>query len=195
MVEKMEFVKHKKRVFIDEELFQRIANGDDRAFEELYYNSYRPLYAFILSMTLNKEDAEDILQDTYVRIRGACHLYTPQGNPMAWIMKIAKNLYLMKVRAEKNKNTVDISDYDNELSFENMSMVEDRILIESLFGHLSEEDRNIIIMHVVMGMKHREIASFMNCQLSTVMSKYHRAMKLLKNKADLLEEKGAKKHV
>ncbi len=65
----------KKRVQIDEEIFSKIEHGDEKAFEELYYLTYKPLYAFLLSLTLNKEDAEDILQETYVKVHGACHLY------------------------------------------------------------------------------------------------------------------------
>ena len=50
---------------IDEGLFEKIANGDDAAFTELYYASYRQIYGFLLALTKNKEDAEDLLQNTY----------------------------------------------------------------------------------------------------------------------------------
>ena len=72
--------KHKQnRVQIDEALFSKIEQGDDKAFEELYHLTYKPMYAFVLSMALSKEDAEDILQETYIRIRGSCHLYQKIG--------------------------------------------------------------------------------------------------------------------
>ena len=61
---------------IDEGLFEKIANGDDAAFTELYYASYRQIYGFLLALTKNKEDAEDLLQNTYIRIRNGSHLYT-----------------------------------------------------------------------------------------------------------------------
>lgn len=193
----MEVLKHRqKKIEIDESLFPRISKGDDNAFEELYYLTYKPMYAFILSMTLNREDAEDILQETYIKIRGACHLYHERGNPMAWMMKIAKNLYLMKLRSEKRQKTVNIDDcriedYRNELSLEQISVTEDRLLLEQLFQNISGEDRDIIIMHVVMGMKHREIAELLDMQIGTVLSKYHRSMKLLKRWSKVQKEKGA----
>ena len=49
---------------IDEGLFEKIANGDDAAFTELYYASYRQIYGFLVALTKNKEDAEDLLQET-----------------------------------------------------------------------------------------------------------------------------------
>ena len=66
---------------IDEGLFEKIANGDDAAFTELYYASYRQIYGFLVALTKNKEDAEDLLQNTYIRIRNGSHLYRKQGTP------------------------------------------------------------------------------------------------------------------
>lgn len=179
------------RVQIDERLFSKIARGDEKAFEELYYITYKPLYAFILSMTMSREDAEDLLQETYIKVRGACHLYQKKGNPMAWIMKIAKNLFLMKCRKEKGKEIVNIENYEEQLCFSQIPSMEDRILLEQLFQSVSVEDRDIIIMHVIMGMKHREIAEILEQPVGTVLSRYHRAMKILKQRAKGKEERGA----
>lgn len=171
----------KGRVKISEELMERVVSGDDDAFEELYYLTYRPLYAFLLSMTMNQQDAEDIMQETYLRIRAAAHLYKEKGNPMAWIMKIGKNLYLMKLRGEKNKQSDCFDDHDNEteLSMDNISVAEDRLLLQHLFQKISGEERDIIIMHVSMGWKYKEIADYMHIPIGTVLSKYHRAMRML----------------
>ena len=176
----------KKRVEIDEELFSKIEYGDEKAFEELYYLTYKPLYAFVLSLTLNKEDAEDILQETYLKVRGACHLYQKQGNPMAWMMKIAKNLYLMKLRKENKVQPAALEDYHELVASDQISAIEDRVLLEEMFQAISREDRDIIIMHVMMGMKHKEIAKIVQMPIGTVLSRYHRAMKLLKKKASLI---------
>ena len=64
---------------IDEGLFAKIADGDNEAFAQLYYASYKQLYGFLLSLTRNKEDAEDMLQNTYIKVRNGSHLYTKQG--------------------------------------------------------------------------------------------------------------------
>ena len=52
---------------IHEAWFEKIACGDNEAFTELYYASYKQLFGFLLSLTKNKEDAEDLLQNTYIK--------------------------------------------------------------------------------------------------------------------------------
>ena len=168
------------KVQIDETLFPRIQQGDNVAFEKLYYLTYKPLYSFILSLTMNKEDAEDIMQETYIKIQGACHLYKSQGNPMAWIMKIAKNIYLMKIRKENKQETVELDECRDALALNQISSIEDRLLLEHLFQYVSKEDRSIIILHIIAGMKHKEIAQMLQMPMGTVLSRYHRAMKTLK---------------
>ena len=172
----------KGHVSVPEDLFPKIASGDEQAFEELYYISYRPIYSFLLSMTLNKEDADDLLQDTFLRIRAAAHLYRNQGNPMGWMMKIAKNLFLMKKRKEKGKETVSIDEIYNmvETTFNHIDNVNNRIFLQELFLNISEEEREIIIMNVVSGLTFREVAEILDKPMGTVLSKYHRAMKKLK---------------
>lgn len=174
------------KLVIDSEIFKRIAGGDDRAFEELYRLTYRPLYAFLLSLTLNHDDTDDLLQDTYIRIRGAAHLYKDNGSPMAWMMKIAKNLFLMKVRKEKREAVTYVEEYEvtGQLSFDMIGNVDNRIMIEQLFRHIQTEDRNIIIMHVIMGLKHKEIADILGKPVATVLTRYHRTMKRLKKLAE-----------
>ena len=183
--------KEGKRVRIPEELFPRIAGGDDRALEELYYLSYRPIYAFILSMTLNKEDADDLLQDTYIRIRAAAHLYKNQGNPMAWMMKIARNLFLMKKRKDKGREFLPEEGVIDmiESTFSEIEDAENRIFLEELFLHISEEEREIIIMNALSGMTFKEISNYMEKPLGTILSKYHRAMKKLKHAYHTMEER------
>lgn len=174
-------MKRHKRVEIPKDLISRIAGGDEKAFEELYYLTYKPLYGFLLSLTKNKEDADDLLQETYIKVKGSSHLYKDQGNPMAWIMKIGKNLHLMNLRKNMTNDTCSFDDYSNEsmLSFDNVSNIENKLFLEQIFSMISEEDRNIVIMHVSMGLKHKEIAQQMGMPVGTVLSRYHRAMKVL----------------
>lgn len=176
----------KKHVKISEDLFSRIAQGDNNAFEQLYYLTYKPLFAFLLSLTQNYADAEDLLQETYIKIRGASHLYQKQGNPMAWIMTIGKNLFLMKQRKEQHHQTDNLENYENTktLAFEHIEKIEDRIFLQQLFQYISEEDRNIVLMHVSAGMKYKEIAKLINKPVGTVLSRYHRTMKTLHKIAD-----------
>ncbi len=167
----------KRKVYIDERLFERILGGEQDAFRELYEITYKPLYAFLLSHTLNSEDAQDLLQDTYIQVYKNCHLYRKQGNPMAWMMKIAKNLFLMKCR--KERDAVNYDELENELGFTDISNTDNRIVLEKMFQLLSQEDRDLIILHDVGGMKHREIAKLLDMPLGTVTARYNRGIRKL----------------
>ena len=97
----------KKKVNIDERLFERISMGDEEAFKELYELSYKPLYAFLLSLTQNAEDAQDLLQDTFVQVFNHSHKYQNKGNPMAWMsVSTLLNLTLVSPRRLPISSTI-----------------------------------------------------------------------------------------
>lgn len=77
---------------IDENLFKRIGNDDMTALDELYEITERTMYAFTLSLTKDHQKALDLMQDTYVKILSAAHLYKPMGKPLAWMFTIASGL-------------------------------------------------------------------------------------------------------
>ncbi len=172
---------------IDEAWFEKIACGDNEAFTELYYASYKQLFGFLLSLTKNKEDAEDLLQNTYIKIRNGSHLYKKMGTPMTWMCAIAKNQYLDFVRKYgKNRNT-DFGEVENYVSegmtnvIDDASHVENKMILEYAFSILGEQERTIVILHMINGLKHREIAELTGLPLSTVLSKYNRSLKKMKN--------------
>lgn len=171
---------------IDENWFEKIAQGDNDAFTQLYYASYKQIYGFLLSLTKNKEDAEDLLQNTYIKIRNGSHLYRKQGTPMTWMCAIAKNQYLDFVRKNGKNRSVDFGEVENYVSEglashrDDSKTVEDRMLLETAFGILNQEERTIIVLHMINGLKHREIAELVGLPLSTVLSKYNRSLKKMK---------------
>lgn len=176
-------VKNEKQravVEIDEDIFLKIAEDDMDAFEELYRTTKNAVYGYILAFIKNTQDAEDIMQDTYIKIRASAHLYRPQGKPLAWIFTIARNFCLMKVRAEKKMSYLNYDDLENKTDFSSVQNKENRILLENAFLILSGEERQIIILHALTGMKHREIAEIMDMPISSVLSKYSRALKKLR---------------
>ena len=169
LMKKQELKKTSANSQIDENWFEAIATGDDNAFTKLYYASYKQLYDFLLSLTKNKEDAEDLLQDTYIKIRNGSQLYKKQGTPMTWMCAIAKNQYLDFVRKYGKNRSVDFGE------------VENKMLLETAFGILGEEEITIVVLHMINGLKHREIAELTGLTLSTVLSKYNRSLKKMKS--------------
>jgi len=170
----------KQKLNIDEAVFTRIAENDMVAFEEFYRLTERSVYAFVLSTLKNHDDALDVVQDTYLKIRAAAHLYQPMGKPMAWVFTIARNLSISKIRNGQKNDSFEIADIENDLNFSYVSDQEDQLVLQTALKILSNEETEIILLHAISGFTHREIAKNLDMNLSTVLSKYHRGLKKLK---------------
>ena len=175
-----ENTQYEKKINIDEAIFTRIAAGDMAAFEEFYRQTERTVYAFVLSTLKNHDDALDVVQDTYLKIRAAAHLYKPMGKPMAWVFTIARNLSVSKIRSKQKNDSITLTDMENDLNFSYVSDPEDRLVLQTALKILSSEETEIILLHAISGFTHREIAKSLEMKLSTVLSKYHRGLKKLK---------------
>lgn len=169
-----------------EKNLKKIAKGNTDAIGEIYELTQSSLYGYILSILKNPEDAQDVMQDTYVKICQSAGLYTAQGKPMAWIFTIARNLSLMKLRGQSRYTDMEDFEWEQITSGNSDFGVEDRMVLEAALSGISEEESQIVMLHAVGGMKHREIAEMYNMPLATVLSKYNRAIKKLQN----LVEKG-----
>ena len=166
----------------NEKLLTAAGKGDKEAFHRLYENTYRTVYSYILSIAKNPADSEEILQDTYMRVWTSAASYESQGKPMAWIFTIARNRCYMVFRARRHEADVGLEELGQEGLQDYCAALEnaaDREALNAALNILSEEDRNIVLLHAASGMKHREIASLLAMPLSTVLSRYNRAMKKL----------------
>lgn len=162
---------------------RRIAAGDTRALESLYHETHASVYAYAVSVLKNDHDAEDVLHDCYLAVHSAAANYSSSGKPMAWIITIAKNLCLMKLRERKKKAETEDEDFfiNAQYNADSALTPEDAFILNECMNELSDEERQIVVLHAVSGFRHREIASFLDMALPTVLSKYHRALKKLKN--------------
>ncbi|HBL68384.1 MAG TPA: RNA polymerase sigma factor, partial [Firmicutes bacterium] len=124
--------------------------------------------------------AQDIMQETYLKIRSAAHLYQPQGKPLAWIFTIARNLALMELRSNERYVNTEFSLMENDINFSYVSDHDDQIVLQMALNVLNKQEREVILLYAVSGLKHREIASSLSVPLSTVLSQYHRGLKKLK---------------
>ena len=172
--------KNAKEIYIDEKLFKKIGNNDMEALEDLYNLTERTLYAYVLSIVKNHDETLDLMQETYLKIMSAAHLYKPMGKPLAWMFTIAKNLYLSKIRKEKREINMDSIEMEDDTKFSYVTDRDDKMVLETALNILTEEERQIILLHAVSGMKHKEIAESLELKLSTTLSKYHRALKKVK---------------
>lgn len=172
---------HAKEIVIDEDLFYAIASGDKNAFCTLYQQTRSAVYTYTLSLLRNQADANDATQDTYLKIRAAAHLYRSEGKPMAWILTIARNICLMKMRQQKHYASFELEEDAPALDFDQIEDLEDRVVLETAFRVLSKEECQVVFLHAVTGYKHRQISELLQMPLSTVLSKYNRGLKKLRS--------------
>ncbi len=162
-----------------EQLLAFISSGDTTSMGDLYELIKTDVYAFALSKTRNKSDADDITQDTFVQIYRYAKQYHPKGKPMAWILRIELNLIRRHFQLHA-RNAENSEIFENSLVSENFeSSTIDNLFLRALLKTLNEEEREVVVLHVVSGLKHREIAKLLDKPLSTVLSKYNRAIKKL----------------
>lgn len=175
----------------DDKLLLLVATGDAEAFQQLYHNTDRTIYGFILSITKNPQDAEEIMQETFLKIWTSAGGYQSLGKPLAWMFTIARNLCYMKFRDQKHESDIGLSDLSEGELGEFCPQIEDaadKLVLFAALNILKEEERQIVLLHTTAGLKHREIAASLQLPLATVLSKYNRAMK--KMKQYLREEEG-----
>ncbi len=163
-------------------LITQIADGDKQAFSELYGLVKSDVYGYALSILKNSHDSEDILQNCFIKIWDNAFQYKSGTKPMAWILTVTKNLCYMKLREQKRDDNLD----ETELSFlpddENISLTaENRSVLEAAFKVITSEERQIVMLHAVSGLKFREISELVELPLATVLSKYHRAIQKMKS--------------
>ncbi len=163
------------------QLLRQISAQDRDSLAELYRRTRTAVYAFALSYLKNGQDAEDVTQDTFVRIWENAHRYQRQGHPIRWILAICKNLCLMRLRQQFR--TQPLPEEDNHPAFAldcPTLTADDRHVLSIALQVLKDDERRVLFLHVITGLKHREIAALLQIPLPTVLSKYHRALKKLK---------------
>lgn len=163
---------------ISDELIERIAQGDQEAFHKLYEETSSLVFGYALSILKDKHKAEDVMQDTYIKVYSNAGSYTGKGKPMAWILTITRNLALMNFRQKQHEN-IDDDQYQSVYDVPHIHS-ENKMLVDHLLSRLSDEEREIVMLHAMSELKHREIAALTGLPLSTVLSKYNRAIAKLR---------------
>ena len=164
--------------YLDECIFA-IAKNDLSYMNELYELTHVNVYSYVLSIVKNRHDAEDVTHDCYVAVYNNADTYKSNGKPLAWIITIARNLALAKLKDRNRFDERDIGEYQIADESSNLSPIE-RDTLETCLNILSDEERQVVILHAISGFKHREIARILDMSLSGVLSKYNRAMNKLK---------------
>ena len=150
------------------------------------------LYNFALRMTGDSDDANDLVQETYLKAFRFFDKFERGTNCKAWLFRIMKNTYINSYRkTSKEPDKVDYEDVEN--FYENVKPsstdsahlekeIYDNLLDDELsnaIAALPEDFRTVIILCDIEGFSYDEIADFVDCPVGTVRSRLHRARKML----------------
>jgi len=176
----------------DQELIRRCLAGDERAYRGLVERYQRQVYSLAMRMLRVPEDAEDVTQETFVRMFRALERYDPTRPFTAWLFTIAARLSIDHIRRRRLKtislfrqepgseeeHLLDVADPGfgpEEIAERN----EEERRAEALIGSLPEHYRIVVMLRHQQGLSYEEIAEALRLPLGTVKARIHRARALL----------------
>lgn len=168
-----------------------VKTASQRAFEREAVPQMDVLYNFALRMTNNPADAEDLLQETFLKAFRFWDSYQEGTNIRAWLFRIMKNSYINRYRKESREpETVDYD--ETKIGYAVAEGAEPAETRQSVFRNLLEDDlaeaiarlpddfRTVLILCDIEGLSYEEIAEFVDIPLGTVRSRLHRARRILR---------------
>ncbi|HET7229967.1 MAG TPA: sigma-70 family RNA polymerase sigma factor [Longimicrobium sp.] len=182
----------------DHDLVVRAQNGSDQAYRELLGRYQRPVFSLIYRMVRDREQAEDLAQETFVRVFNNIDRYDPAYKFSSWIFKIATNLTIDWIRRKEvptvsidgsryatSNDDIEASTITVESGDENPEeLLESRELgsqIEVAIGKLRPEYRQAIVLRHIDDLPYEDIAQIMALPLGTVKTYIHRGRKELQD--------------
>jgi RNA polymerase sigma-70 factor (ECF subfamily) len=163
------------------DLINGCLNKDRRIQEELYQRYAARMYAVCLRYCKNPEDAQDVLQDGFVKVFRGIQNYRGDGSFDGWLRRVIVNTAIEHYRrSAKNIAVVDPQDVEIEdPSWHALQNLDEKDII-AMLQHLSEGYRLVFNMHVIEGYSHREIAEILGTTEGTSKSQLARAKAMLK---------------
>ncbi|TNL98407.1 sigma-70 family RNA polymerase sigma factor [Corynebacterium tapiri] len=175
-------------------------------FEEEALPLLDTLYGGALRMTRNPQDAEDLVQETYLKAYKAFDSFKPGTNLKAWLYRIMTNSYINTYRKKQRQPaqtpTEEISDYQlyttsshdstglKSAEVEALNNLPDEQVVEAM-NQLSDDYRMVVYYADIEGLAYKEVAEIMDTPLGTVMSRLHRGRKQLRELLkDVAHEQG-----
>lgn len=188
----------KESVLSDQDLVQSYIKGDHSAIEVLINRHRRKVYTYILITIKNQQLAEDLFQETFIKViqslRGG--KYKDNGKFLSWVIRIAHNLIIDHFRKEKQMNS--ISNDDSEVDLFNSKKLSDdnieELIISSqikseiriLINELPDDQREVVLLRHYGGLSFKEIADQTDVSINTALGRMRYA---LINLRKLIQEK------
>ncbi len=182
----------------DYELIQRFVNGEQSCFDQIIHRHKNKVFAYISLYIRDQALAEDIFQDTFVKViqsvkRGR---YQDNGKFVSWVMRIAHNLIIDHFRRVKQMNTISNNEYESDLFNSRKlsdSTIEDNLIkrqiqkdVRKMISYLPDDQREVVILRHYAGLSFKEIADITNVSINTALGRMRYA---LINMRKIMEEK------
>lgn len=177
-----------------EDLFLLAKKGDGRAFEQIVLQTERAVYNLALSIVKKKEDAEDVTQETYLRLWRAASELNLEGSLKLYILKAARNLSLDLIRKNSRMDEIDTVILNSDGEFEidiaddspdsrpdasYLRKVEKETVLQSI-EELPSAAREMIVLRDIEGLSYAEIGAMLGIAEGTLKSKLFRARERLR---------------
>lgn len=182
----------------DQDLVKLFIQGDQSSIEVLINRHKNKIFTYIILIVKNQSLAEDIFQDTFIKVIKSLKegKYKDNGKFVSWVIRIAHNLTIDHFRKEKQINTYSNEDYEadifnsrklSESTIEDI-MVESQIIkeVRLLIDELPEDQKQVILLRHYGGLSFKEIAEQTDVSINTALGRMRYA---LINMRKLIEEK------
>jgi RNA polymerase sigma-70 factor (ECF subfamily) len=164
----------------ERELVRLAKAGDDRGFAGLVRLHQRRAYAVARSIVLTHEDAEDAVQEGFLRAHQALDRFDPSQAFGAWLNRIVANAALDLARRRKVRNAEELSDSMPSAFRDPAEGSELRERLEAALARLSDRARAVIVLHDIEGFTHAEIGEMLGIPGGTARSDLHHARQKLR---------------
>ncbi len=188
----------KKSKLTDHDLVKRFIDGDQTGFEILMSRHKDKVFTYILLMVKKEHLAQDIFQETFIKVVKSLHAgkYQENGKFISWVIRIAHNLVIDHFRKEKQMKTLSNDDYETDIfnssKFSDITIeeeiIKEQILsdVRVLVDFLPEEQKEVILLRHFLGLSFKEISEQTNVSINTALGRMRYA---LINLRKLVEEK------
>ncbi|MCY3023802.1 MAG: RNA polymerase sigma factor [Planctomycetota bacterium] len=190
----------------DEQLMERLAQGSHAAFEALLARYETPVITFCYAFMRNREAAEDLAQETFMRVFRNSRRYQPVAKFTTWLYRIAANLCINELKKGKLRQSMSLdepagpnpegSKIIDRLASNHASPLSDaerreaQGLISIAIDHLPDEQRTTLILVEFHHMPYQEIAEILGVTVSAIKMRVKRARETLREMLKVLESQG-----
>lgn len=157
----------------------RTAGGDAAALHELYDALGSAVFSLARAVTGDRQLAEDVLQDVFLKVHAGARAYRKRGSPRAWVMRIARNEAISAYRRRRREFPAEIME---EADAQAVSPdAADAIALNDALAELSNTDREIVVLGVVAGLTDRETAALLGMPQGSVSWRRRAALEKLRS--------------